>query len=246
MRGEELQEAFIGFSGIYGDRLYAFRSSEAPTGFPYLTGREQEQMVLYRPRFRHSEHAGKPPNLAEAESMAPGMTPLYPAPDDFAVEVETPSGQVLSIDDPALIAMLRKGISDAHSVALLRSDRALTDCRPVSVFSLQTLRQLGEETGLVLDKRRFRANVYVDLGAAGGFAENAFIGRTLRIGAKVVLAVVDRDPRCKMITLDPDTAAATPDLLRNVARAHDGKAGLYGVVLVEGTARPGDEIVLLN
>ena len=38
MRGEELEEAFVGFSGVYGDRLYAFKSSAAPKGFPYLTG----------------------------------------------------------------------------------------------------------------------------------------------------------------------------------------------------------------
>ena len=30
MRGEELQEAFVGFAGVYGDRLYAFRNSMAP------------------------------------------------------------------------------------------------------------------------------------------------------------------------------------------------------------------------
>ncbi len=28
MRGEELNEAFVGFSGIYGDRLFAFRAGE--------------------------------------------------------------------------------------------------------------------------------------------------------------------------------------------------------------------------
>jgi uncharacterized protein YcbX len=30
MRGEELEEAFLGFSGVYGDRLFAFRSSASP------------------------------------------------------------------------------------------------------------------------------------------------------------------------------------------------------------------------
>ena len=30
MRGEELDEAFAGFSGIYGDRILAFRSSASP------------------------------------------------------------------------------------------------------------------------------------------------------------------------------------------------------------------------
>ena len=71
MRGEELPEAFVGFPGIYGDRLHAFRSSAAPPGFPYLTGREQEAMLLYRPRYRHPECAAKPVNLAEAEAIGP-------------------------------------------------------------------------------------------------------------------------------------------------------------------------------
>jgi uncharacterized protein YcbX len=53
MCGEELSEAFIRFAGVYGDRLFAFKSSERPKGFPYLTGREQMQMLLYRLRFRH-------------------------------------------------------------------------------------------------------------------------------------------------------------------------------------------------
>jgi hypothetical protein len=31
-----------------------------------------------------------------------------------------------------------------------------------------------------------------------------------------------------------------------VSRDHDGKAGVYGAVLVEGTVRPGDTVHLLN
>ena len=36
MRGEELEEAFMGFPGVYGDRYFAFKSSASPKGFPYL------------------------------------------------------------------------------------------------------------------------------------------------------------------------------------------------------------------
>src|SRR6266850_595442 len=55
MRGEELPEIFAGFAGVYGDRLFAFKSTATPAGFPYLTGREAHEMLLYRPRFRHPE-----------------------------------------------------------------------------------------------------------------------------------------------------------------------------------------------
>ncbi len=246
MRGEELPEAFVGFPGIYGDRLYAFHSSAAPKGFPYFTGREQENMLLYRPAYRHPEHMLKPMNLAEAEALAPGVTPVYPGPADLLLDVETPAGEKLAIDDPLLISRLREGVRDRHELTLLRSHRAMTDCRPVSLFSRQTARQLSQELGVEVDQRRFRANVYVDLASGNGFGEDELVGRTLRIGAKTVIAVIDRDPRCKMITLHPDTAQANPEVMRRVARSHEGKAGVYGAVLVEGTIKPGDEIALMN
>jgi uncharacterized protein len=62
----------------------------------------------------------------------------------------------------------------------MRSERAMTDCRPVSLFSVQTGRRLGEELGVDLDTRRFRANVFMDLASTDGFAEDGFVGRMLR------------------------------------------------------------------
>ncbi len=245
MRGEELREAFIGFAGVYGDRLYAFGNSAASKGFPYLTGRERGEMLLCQPRFRHPEYAKSPPNLAEAENRGPGLTPVYPSTADMIVDVQTPTGDVLAVDDPALVALLRDG-DGGGTISLMRSDRAMTDCRPVSIFSMQTVRRIGEEVGAELDKRRFRANIYADLGTAPGFAEEAYVGSTLRVGAKAVIAVVGLDPRCKMITLDPDTAQASPEILRTVARGHGGMAGIYGAVVVEGTVRPGDAIVVVD
>ena len=240
MRGEALNEAFLGFAGVYGDRLFAFRSPARPSGFPYLTGREQTRMVLYRPHFRHPEKAEKPPNLAEADKIEPGLTPVYADATDLVVDVETPSGEVLSIDDPILIRKLEEG--SENGLTLLRSDRAMTDCRPISLFSVQTGRRLEEELGIDLDKRRFRANVYMDLASTAGFAEDELVGRTLRIGSKAVVSVLERDPRCAMISIDPDTAQRNPAILGHVTKAHDGKAGVYAAVLVEGMVRIGDDI----
>jgi uncharacterized protein len=244
MRGEELDEAFAGFSGIYGDRLFAFKSSASPKGFPYLTGREQQRLLQYRPHFRYPDKAARPINLAEAEKM--GANPVSADFAELIVDVETPDGKTLAINDPALIEMLRADIDPKHQVTLMQSQRALTDCRPVSIFSLQSARQLAEETGTPIDKRRFRANVYVDLAAAQGFGENNFVGRSLRIGPKVVVAILERDPRCVMITLDPNTGEKTPAILKKVAQAHEGMAGVYGAVLVEGMLHKGDSTEVLD
>jgi len=244
MRGEELDEAFASFSGIYGDRLFAFESSASPKGFPYLTAREQQRLLQYRPHFRHPDKAARPINLTEAESM--GANPVWADRSELMVDVETPDEQTLAIDDPALMDMLRTNIDQKHQLTLMRSERAMTDCRPVSIFSLQSARQLGEETGTPIDKRRFRANVYVDLASAQGFAENEFVGRSVRIGPKVVVTVLERDARCVMITLDPDTGEKTPSILKKVAQAHEGMAGVYGAVMVEGMLHKGDPVEVLD
>jgi uncharacterized protein YcbX len=223
MRGEELPEAFAGFGGITGDRLFAFRSAANRETFPYFTGRDQRHMLRYRPVLR--ENLSSPPTT---------------------VEVETPAGTTLAIDDPALIALLRDGVDEKHQLSLMRSDRALADAYPLSLFSVQTAGELTRELGTTWDKRRFRANVYLDLHSARGFAENELVGRSVRIGSSVVVAVAAKDSRCMMITLDPDTAAKSPALLKQVAQDHGGTAGVYGNVVAEGIIRKGDTVELLD
>jgi hypothetical protein len=244
MRGEELDEAFAGYSGIYGDRLFAFRSSANHNGFPYFTAREQRKLLQYRPRFRHPDKAARPINLLEAESR--NANPLLADLAELVVDVQAPDGKTVAINDPALIEMLRADVDQKHQVTLMQSQRAMTDCRPVSIFSLQSARKLAEETGVRVDKRRFRANIYVDLASAEGFAENELVGRSVRIGPKAVIAILERDSRCVIITLDPDTGEQTPVILKKVAQAHDGMAGVYGAVLVEGMLHKGDPVEPLD
>ncbi|MEY2585568.1 MAG: uncharacterized protein QOD80_1594, partial [Verrucomicrobiota bacterium] len=210
------------------------------------TGREQRQMIRYRPRFRDPRKAAQPVNLAEAEALSPNINPVTANTADLMIDVETPDGKTFAVDDPALTEHLRGGLDLRHELRLLRSDKAITDCRPISIFSVQSAKKLGEETGSHVDKRRFRANVYLDLSTAAGFAEDQFVGKSLRLGERAVVSVLQRDGRCMMITLDPDTAEKTPAILKAVAQAHEGMAGVYGAVLVEGIVRKGDPVELLD
>jgi uncharacterized protein len=244
MRGEELDEIFAGFAGVYGDRLFAFESSASSKGFPFFTGRDQRQMIRYRPRFRDPKKAAQPINRTEAEQS--NTNPISAKPEELMIDVETPDGKTFAISDAALIDNLRAGIDAKHKLTLLRSDKAITDSRPISIFAVQSAKKLGEETGIEVDKRRFRANVYLDLESAKGFKENEFVCRSLRIGPKVVVSILERDPRCMMITLDPETAEKTPAILKKVAQAHDGFAGVYGAILAEGMIRKGDSVELLD
>jgi uncharacterized protein len=236
MRGEELREAYLTATGVYGDRRYAFLSTGARKDFPYFTAREQPEMLQYRARYRYPEKMVRPQGEL---SLAEG-----------AIEVETPGGERLSVDDPRLIDLLRGGLHEwqqkRHQVMLVQSDSPVVDTRPVSLFSLQTVRQLGGELGIELDKRLFRANIYVDLGSGGGFAEDAWVGRKLAIGEVAVVEILKRTKRCKLITLDPDTSVPNIDIMKKVATQHELRAGITARVVVEGMIAAGDEIRLVD
>ena len=49
-----------------------------------------------------------------------------------------------------------------------------------------------------------------------------------------------------MITLDPDTGEASPEIMKHLANAHASQAGVYGSVVVEGLIRPGDVVTVLD
>jgi len=190
MRGEELEEACVGFGGLRGDRVYAIHSASAPQDFPYFTARNQGKLLLYRPYHREGSETD--------------------------LTIEAFGGETFDVTDPRLLASAVDGLPDRFQLRLLKSDM------------------------------RFRANLYVDLADGQGFGENGFVGRTLRIGPDVLLAAAERDVRCKMITLDPDTFEPNPQLMKVVTRRHEGCAGIYADVLEEGMIRPGDQIKVLD
>lgn len=236
MRGEELREAYLTAKGVYGDRRYAFLSTGARKDFPYFTAREQHEMLLHRACYRHPEKMVRPQGEL---SLADG-----------AIEVETPAGERLAADDPRLIELLRGGLREwqrtRHQVMLIQSDNPVVDTRPLSLFSLQTVRQLGEEVGVEMDKRRFRANVYFESESEKGFAEDGWVGRKLGIGTEVVVEILKRIKRCKLITLDPDTSEPNIAIMKRIALAHELRAGIAAAILVEGMIAVGDEIRLVD
>src|SRR4026209_134338 len=98
MRGEELDEAFAGYSGVYGDRLFAFKSSANQRGFPFFTGRDKRQMIRYRARFRCPETAARPINVGEAEKLSPNINPSSANAGELMIDVETPDRKMFAID----------------------------------------------------------------------------------------------------------------------------------------------------
>lgn len=245
MCGEKLEEVFVAFAGLMGDRVYGMIKGSGNPGFPWHTARDQEDLLLYKPRYKNYSVTLKPEGLEAAQNMAPGVNPLYPDADKFSVEVETPNGVVYDIDSEDFLEHLRT-LTGNNALKLHFTQKSQFDCRPLSLFSLQMRDILTEELGMEIDKRRFRANFYVKWNDDTPLYENELVGSRLKIGDMLEINVLERDPRCKVITLDPDTSEANPKIIKHVSQAHEGYAGVYGAVLVEGVVKAGDAVELLN
>jgi uncharacterized protein YcbX len=224
MAGEELDEVFVTVSGLVGDRVYAFLDPISQPDFPWMTSRNWRGMLLLKPRFI------SPPDPNE----------LRPAAKSFRVEVKMPDGSVNDVFDPALKKYLESKFG--RSIEFRFSERSMHDTRPISIFGRKTIDALSKETGIALDPRRFRPNFLVDWKSIEPFYEDSLIGRTVRIGGEVELALVKKDMRCIVITLDPDTAEPSPVVLEVVARKHKSCSGVYGSVLREGIVQRGDPV----
>ena len=229
MRGEMLPQARIGFTGVVGDRVWAFiaKTSEKPD-FPWHTAREQPELLLYTPRFRN-------PKAAEAP---------YPTHDDFAIEVRAPDGLKYDLQSPDFLNKLGRHCDKPFWLRF--SEKGAPDARPLSLISVATVEAMSAETNTSLDPQRFRANFYVRWDNPKPFYEDELVGRRLAIGDRLEIEIVKKDPRCVIITLDPITALSHPAILKNLARKHAGCAGVYAAVLREGSIESGMEIRLLN
>jgi MOSC domain-containing protein len=219
MAGEILQSTFLAESGLAHDRLYAFESSGAPPGMLRLTGRERREMLRYEPV-------------------------LLP---DGTVDVRTPTGQLFRIDSQALLVYLQSHIPDVSSLLLTQAATPQTDVRPLSLISLQTVQRLSQELGERLDLRRFRANLHLDL-PAGPFTEDSLVGRSIRIGKTATIKILERDPRCRLITYDPQAPhSSTPlfTLMKLLDQHHEGRAGVYASITASGPVQIGDPIQVL-
>jgi uncharacterized protein YcbX len=244
MKGEQVDHIYAGYAGLMGDRIYGVIAKDGDPAFPWHTGRDQEEFVLYKPTFQSDKDLLLPDGLDAFEALAPGINPVYPEAEDFRVEVETPEGKKFDIEDPAFIEDLQATTERELRVHL--TQKGQHDCRPISLFSLSAAAKLSEELGMAIDKRRFRANFYVEWDdTEDPYKEFSLVGKSLKIGDKLEVKVIERDPRCKMITLDPDTSEESPRILQHVSRAHGGDAGVFAAVLKEGRVKAGDPISII-
>ena len=217
MGGEALDEVALGWSGIVGDRQWAFVKEPAHSRFPWFTGRDHSSMNAWR--------------AAYAEDADPKLA---------VPQVVAPDGWRGAIDDPAVSERLRR--DSGKTMRLMRLGRGAYDSLPLSVVSTAGHAAVEAAHGTAIDPRRFRINVVVDT----NLPLRVWAGRRLRFGGEdsAEIAVTAPIERCVMITIDPDTGERDPWLMRTVAQQFDNKYGMHANVVRPGILRIGSEVLL--
>lgn len=224
MAGTAAESAFLGWHGLDGDRRFAFRRVGDGSGFPWLSASRVAELLLYHP-FGLDGSAGEP----------------------LPTHVRTPDG----VDVQLGSVELQSEIADrlGSSVELMKLKHGMFDEAPVSVISLATIAGIGDEAGMKLDRRRFRANIVLETGEQEPFLEDRWVGGTLVFGSSEpapAVRVTLRDVRCMMVNLDPDTATQDARVLKTVVRLNKNNAGVYGTVVQTGTIRVGEPVRLVQ
>lgn len=213
MGGEALDAAALDERGLAGDRWFAVRDADGR----FASGKDTR-------RFRRRDAVFEYAALTGA---------------DGGVRVSR-DGREWAVGDPGLDADLSERMGEAVRV-LPESGVAHHDSAAVSLIGSATLEWCARRWGGAGDARRLRANIVIDVDEP--FAEEAWIGRGLRIGS-TALQVSERTPRCRMIDLAQDGVAPGAPWLTSLGRERELFLAVYASVRVPGRLSVGDEVLV--
>ena len=152
------------------------------------------------------------------------------------IEVVDPSGRSRSLDD-GLVQEISGQVGRALS---LRDGAGVNfDDSPVLIVNLASVAAFADTAGRPIDHRRFRANVYFE--GLPSELEVGWLGQEICAGT-ARLKVVKRCDRCVIITRDPETTVASPELLRILTESYETCMGMYCQVTQPGRIALGDSI----
>lgn len=223
MRGECLSSANFRWTGIDGDRQYAFLRANNRSRFPWLTGRELPELVTYSARY------ADPDNPRHSE-----------------VRVAIGDGEY-DIWDAQLVERLSRVVGE--EIRAMQVGRGTFDSMPISVLSTATLALMEAQCQNPVDMRRFRANILVATSDGQAARETNWIGGTLIFGdgpKAVRLRINTPIDRCVMITIDPEVGTRDPAILRRVVGAFNNEIGVRCSVEATGTTSIDDCVRLVR
>ena len=187
---------------------------------------------------RLSRHLGRPVTLRALGPAGTDAAPRVSTSAETPDVVRTIQGLVAGEPAPDMSGFT------AERLRLLRHDNFF-DAFPIHLLTDATLRTLARVApDSVWDPRRFRPNVFM-AAEDGGYPEQAWLGRRVRIGGATI-EVVCGAPRCVMVTQPVEDLPQDHRVMRTLVRETHHTAGIYASVVEAGDVRAGDAIELLD
>lgn len=172
--------------------------------------------------------------------------------------VEAAAGELGTYDSdwPAVTGVTLEGEHE-FPVALGTEAVTFADLAAIHLMTSTTMARLRAlAPDATIGSRRFRPNLVLDTDREAPreaeFLEDAWVGRTLRVGDRVELAVTLRTPRCVMTTVEQPGLEHDLEVLRASAEnRHDlgvgtfACAGVYAEVVTPGEVALDDAVTLV-
>jgi len=259
MMGEELNGADITSAGLLGDRAYALVDTETGKVISAKNPKKWPNFFIYRAAFSSplTDSSLQPvwitlPDGLVVRSDQSDVNDKLSAALGHKVELKTQSPQ-----DAELEQYWPEYEGETNEI----SNEAVAGDAPQGTFfdyaalhllttsSIEALQKLYPEGRI--EVRRFRPNIMVETTGQEGFVENAWVGKTLKIGDSLRLQVTDPCPRCVMPTLAQGDLPKDNNILKSIAKNRPmvpfaGKElpslGIYARVLSPGWIKRGDKV----
>jgi uncharacterized protein YcbX len=237
LQGEQLDDTVIDADGLRGDRYWGVRDDA--TG-RILTARREPRLLLAGAALAAD---GQPDITLPIGGRLRGVGPSTDAA--LSAWLGKPVTLVAASSAPAGIAEQFVDATDDTSRAV---EWAMPPGRFVDLMPLLVLTTASLRAGAAVhpdgdwDTRRFRPNLVVDVDASG-WVEDAWCGKTLRIGA-VELVPRQACVRCTLVTRPQPGLRRDLDVYKALSRHHEGTLGVWSEVQIPGPIHAGASVGL--
>ena len=262
MMGEELNGAQITLGGLSGDRAYALIDTETNKVVSAKNPKKWPNIFSFRAAYT----APLEVNTTQPIWITlPDGTVLNSTQADANEQLSTALGSSVKLATQApTAATLEQYWPEYDGETNEISNEAVAGDAPQGSFfdyaalhllttsSIEAMQKLYPEGRF--EVRRFRPNMMIDTSGLDGFVENAWVGKTLKIGDSLRLRISDPCPRCVMPTLAQGDLPADNGIFKHAIAKNRplvpfaGKelpsVGVYAQVIQAGWVKRGDMIII--
>ncbi len=264
MLGEELESTVLGVNGIPGDRAWGVRDEQRAD---FFTGKRCAPLMSCSAAYADPSDTSSAPQVrlpdggtfpADAKDAGARIAAaidrdvtLWPVvaearrarPKDDVNVLQEIQGLLareggervpdLSNPQPELLEVYARGgpFFDAFPIMLITSR------------SIESIAAAAPDSQI--DDRRFRPNLLLETSEPGAFPEQEWIGLRIQVG-DATLKIQSTCMRCVMTTHGFADVPKDTRVMRTLVKEAEGNLGVYATVEVEGEARRGDSVVLLD